>query len=244
MRVATRRLRAVLRAARPMLATEWVEPLREELAWLGDLLGSVRDLDVLLARLRDDAAALEPPERRAATRLLRRLAAERAQARAALLDGLRSQRYLDLLGRLEEAGRAPRVVAAVSLNAIAGSEFRKLRRAMRALGEAPTDAELHAVRIRGRRARYATELAEAAVGEAASRFIRRAQVFQDVLGEHQDASVAERRIRQLVASARARWAAFAAGRLVERQRARREAARAALPDTWAKLEKRGRAAWP
>jgi CHAD domain-containing protein len=135
-------------------------------------------------------------------------------------------------------------VAAASLNAIAGSEFRRLRRAMRALGETPTDEELHAIRIRGRRARYAAELAEAAVGEPASRFIRRAQVFQDVLGEHQDASVAERRIRQLNASARGRWAAFAAGRQVERQRARRQTARAALPEAWAKLEKRGRAAWP
>lgn len=244
MRVATRRLRALLRAARPMLAAEWVEPLRGELAWLGGLLGSVRDPDVLLARLREDAVALEPPERRAVARLLGRLDAERAQARAALLDGLRSARYLGLLERLEDAGRAPRAVAAVSLNAIAGSEFRRLRRAVRALGEAPTDEELHALRIRGKRARYAAELAEVAVGEPASRFIRRAQVFQDVLGEHQDASVAEQRIRQLNASARGRWAAFAAGRLVERQRARRQAARAALPEVWAKLEKRGRAAWP
>ena len=35
MRVATRRLRAFLRAARPLLDLEWAESLREELAWLG-----------------------------------------------------------------------------------------------------------------------------------------------------------------------------------------------------------------
>ncbi len=38
MRVAVRRLRAVLRAARPMLDPEWVEGLRAELDWLGDHL--------------------------------------------------------------------------------------------------------------------------------------------------------------------------------------------------------------
>lgn len=245
MRVATRRLRALLRAARPMLAPEWVEPLRAELAWLADLLGTVRDLDVLLGHVRDQAAFLEPAERRAFARLLRWLDAERVQARAAMLDALRSERYLGLLDRVEEAGRAPRVVAtAVSLGALAGSELRKLRKAMQALGEEPSDAELHAIRIRGKRARYAAELAEAAVGKPATRFIRTARLFQDVLGEHQDAVVAEQRLRRLVAETGSRWAAFAAGRLVERQRARRQAARAALPDILKKLEKRGHSAWP
>jgi len=245
MRVATRRLRALLRAARPMLATEWVEPLRAELAWLGDLLGPVRDLDVLLGHLRDQAALLAPAERRAFARLLRRLDAERAQARAAMLDALRSERYLRLLERLEDGGRAPQVVAPeTSLASIAGVEFRKLRKAMTALGEEPTDAELHAIRIRGKRARYAAELAEAAVGKPAARFIRKARLFQDVLGEHQDAVVAEERLRRLIAEGGGRQAAFAAGRLVERQHARREAARAALPGIWKKVEKRGLAAWP
>ncbi len=245
MRVATRRLRALLRAARPMLAPEWVEPLRAELAWLADLLGTVRDLDVLLGHVRDQAALLKPAERRAFARLLRRLDAEWVQARAAMLEALRSERYLRLLDRVEDAGRAPRVVAtAVSLGAIAGSEFDKLRKAMRALGDEPSDAELHAIRIRGKRARYAAELAEAAIGKPATRFIRTARLFQDVLGEHQDAVVAEQRLRRLVAETGSRWAAFAAGRLVERQRARRQAARAALPDIRKKLEKRGHSAWP
>ena len=47
MRVATRRMRAILRAARPLLDPEWVRSLRAELGWLGGALGPVRDLDVL-----------------------------------------------------------------------------------------------------------------------------------------------------------------------------------------------------
>ena len=48
MRVATRRLRAFLRAGRDLLDPVWAEPLREELRWLGGVLGRVRDLDVLV----------------------------------------------------------------------------------------------------------------------------------------------------------------------------------------------------
>ena len=59
-RVATRRLRAVLRAVRPLLDPDWTESLRAELAWVGDALGPVRDLDVLLERLRMEVACLEP----------------------------------------------------------------------------------------------------------------------------------------------------------------------------------------
>jgi inorganic triphosphatase YgiF len=58
LRVATRRLRAFLRTARPLLEPEWAEPLREELGWLGGHLGPARDLDVMLIRFRDEVAAL------------------------------------------------------------------------------------------------------------------------------------------------------------------------------------------
>jgi len=244
MRVANRRLRALLRAARPMLDPEWVAALRTELGWLGSVLGPVRDLDVLVAHLRSEAASLDAPERRAFERLLGRLAAERAEARATMLEALRSERYLRLLDGLEDAVREPRVVTPdISLHDLAAGEFKKLRRAVRALGDEPSDEELHAVRIRGKRARYAAELAEATAGKPASRFIRRAKAFQDLLGEHQDAVVAEERIRQLVSRVRGLRTAFAAGRLVERQRARWQAARAAFAETWERLEQRGRRAW-
>jgi len=49
-RVATRRLRSDLRTFRPILDAPWSEALRAELRWLGELLGRVRDADVLLAR--------------------------------------------------------------------------------------------------------------------------------------------------------------------------------------------------
>ena len=65
---------------------------------------------------------------------------------------------------------------------------------------------------------------------------------QDVLGEHQDAVVAEGRIRALAARTEDPAARFAAGRLVERQRARRAAARADVSDAWERVERLGRRA--
>jgi CHAD domain-containing protein len=62
---------------------------------------------------------------------------------------------------------------------------------------------------------------------------------QDVIGEHQDAVVAEERLRAL---ARARTA-VAAGRLIERERARRSARREAYPEAVAVALRAGRKAF-
>ncbi|CAA9418039.1 MAG: Adenylate cyclase, partial [uncultured Pseudonocardia sp.] len=62
MRVSVRRMRAALKAARPLLDAAWADGLRAELGWLGRALGPVRDLDVLLLRLRAEVAALPADE--------------------------------------------------------------------------------------------------------------------------------------------------------------------------------------
>src|SRR5262249_31493176 len=53
LRVAIRRLRAVLRATRDAFDDEWVTSLRAELKWLGGELADARDPDVLLLALAD-----------------------------------------------------------------------------------------------------------------------------------------------------------------------------------------------
>jgi len=112
-----------------------------------------------------------------------------------------------------------------------------LRKRARRLNWASTDAELHRTRILCKRARYATEFAEPDLGKRARRVAARAAILQDVLGEHQDAIVAEARLRELLAKVTGTGAAFAAGRLVERERVRRSRARAGLPKAWRKLER-------
>jgi CHAD domain-containing protein len=241
MRVAVRRARAVLRAARPLLEPQWTETLRAELRWLGQELGPVRDLDVLLEHLRAEALSLGGSEVSGAQAVLRALERRREDARENLLQALESPRYFALLDALEDAVREPRTRKAnVSLDVIAAKEFSRLRRAMRALPRQPTDAEIHRARIRAKRARYAAELVP---GKRATRFVRAAKAFQDVAGTNQDTVVAEDRIRSALRGERGKGAALAAGRLIEREHARRRDAKAALPKAWRKLERRGRKAW-
>jgi CHAD domain-containing protein len=242
-RVASRRLRALLRAGGPLLVEAWSEPLRAELAWLGGALGQVRDLDVLLEHLRAEADRLGP-DSSAAAPLTGVLQEERDRAFEGLLAVLVDRRYFELLSTLESAARTPALSTEQEpVAAIAAGEFTRLRRAMKKVTPNSSDEELHRARIKGKRARYAAELAERAVGKRASRFIARAKRFQDVLGEHQDAVVAEERLRALATADFPADTALAAGRLVERQLERQAEARAALPKAWRKLEQAGQKAF-
>ena len=112
-------------------------------------------------------------------------------------------RYFRLLDALAAAGHAPAGPGTSLAREIAADAFERARKAMKALPHDPTDDELHGVRIETKRARYAAELAEPVLGKAGARFLRRAKVVQDVIGEHQDACVAEARIRELAVSAAA-----------------------------------------
>ena len=244
MRVAVRRSRAVLRTAKPILDPPWVDELRAELEWLGDSLATVRDLDVFTAYLAGELESLAADEARDGKRLIELLRDDHVRARAALLAVLDSHRYLQLLARLDAAAEAPRVRdASVTVEQLARDEFRRLRKRHRRLGDDPGAAALHKFRIRGKRARYAAELAERAKGASATRFIERAKELQDALGEHQDAIVAEQKLRELARRADCPGAALAAGRILERQQARRLHARNEFPKTWKRLRRAGERAW-
>jgi CHAD domain-containing protein len=113
---------------------------------------------------------------------------------------------------------------------------------MRTLPSEPTDEELHRVRKLGKQARYAAELTAPLAPRKTATFVKRAKAFQDVTGEHQDAAVAEEKLRELVGDESAA-ASFAAGQLAERERTRRVSAREQLPKAWKDLEHAGRQAW-
>jgi CHAD domain-containing protein len=242
MRVAVRRLRAILRAGGALFDPRWVAGLRRELDWLGATLGAARDVDILRANLESELAALGTSDRKAGRALLRRLETDRARARTALHAALDGPRYARLLARLQASFGAPRVGARdVSLLGVAATEFRKLRRAVKRLSRHPSPDDLHEVRIRTKRARYAAELIQAAAGVRGEKFINQARKVQDILGEHQDAVVIEDYLHDVVGS---REAAHALQQhLLDRQRKRRKKARAAFFEAWPKLERRGRKAW-
>ena len=77
MRVAIRRMRAALKAARSLLDRTWADELRAELGWLGRALGPVRDADVLIERIRNQAASFDNASRAVVGTLIEVLVADR-----------------------------------------------------------------------------------------------------------------------------------------------------------------------
>ncbi len=104
MRVAVRRSRALLRAGEPLYAND-VSGLAEELRWVGEKLGAVRDLDVLLERLRAEAEDLDAADRTAVSHAAadaRAPAHERAHGAA---EGARQRPVLRAARSLRRGGR-------------------------------------------------------------------------------------------------------------------------------------------
>ncbi|GGL86388.1 CHAD domain-containing protein [Nakamurella endophytica] len=247
MRVATRRIRAYLRAARPALDADAAAGLRGDLADLAGALGEVRDLDVMIDRLHREAAALGEPDTAALERVIGRLDRDRTRARRALVAALDDPGHGSLLAELDAATERPPVANPwVDLRALAADEYRVLAKGRRRLekqfGAHPPDDDLHALRILGKRARYAAELL--GKDRDAAGFLSALAAFQEVLGDHQDASVLEDTLRALVARSGDADAALAAGRVIQGCRERKAAARARYDDAWAAVEAAAGRAFP
>ena len=236
-RVAARRLRSDLRTLRHHLDPDAVARLRGELKWLGQELGGVRDADVLLERLRSQAAALPNVDARAAAGLLRRLSATREERRVLMLEAMDGDRYLAVIDAVVAAAVATPLApsatkkAAKQLPRTVGRTWKRLRRAVEGLGDDPDPAALHAVRIEAKRARYAAEAAAPVLGKKAVKFAAAVARLQGVLGDLQDAVVAEAWLRE-AAAAGPPEEAVVAGELVALQLAAIEEGRKAWRKRW------------
>ena len=256
LRTTTRRLRSELRSLENLVDGRWPEVLEAELKWLAGQLGEVRDLDILLARLKKGAleqdrdvsgeAALAP--------LFEALEARREQAARSLNDALRSDRYRGLLASLERAAERPALSEAASvpcrsaLPTVAAAAWRRLKKQGRGLRSSDADAEFHELRKRAKRVRYTAELIAPIMGRRAARaaggFIRLLTEIQDTLGEHQDAVVAAGEIEQVLAD-HAHDPAFvqAANSLLASQHDKAHAARESFFKVWDKLDRKKTRRW-
>ncbi|MGH3630475.1 MAG: CHAD domain-containing protein [Sciscionella sp.] len=253
-RVAVRRLRATLRAAEVFGTDTALQGLRAELGWFGGTLGAVRDTDVLIEHFRVAIAELPPGKRGQAGRLITRLHRRRALARRRLLAALNSPRYHTLLDTLADAitsqdiqSQSPAKPPGVGWLCRPLRSARKAARGLSAVPECePTDQQLHELRIKVKRLRYAAEMIRptlrgTAGAKAARKLIAAATRLQDILGGHQDACVARQEIDALCDTATLdAQTAFALGMLAEREDRRRTAAREAWPAAWHRLDKRAR----
>ncbi|MFF0816956.1 CHAD domain-containing protein [Rhodococcus sp. NPDC003318] len=208
MRVSARRLRSVLGTYRSLFPRDEAQPVRDELKWLGSVLGAARDEEVLAARFEELLDAQAPDLVRGTVRY-RLVTAHREGYREAHADAvavLAGERYRELLTLLDILyGEAESVGAGA-----VGKELRKSRRkvlkagASAGLGGAdpgPADA-LHATRKRAKALRYAAE-AVTDSRKSAKKVARGAEDLQTVLGDFQDAVVARARILDTADRARA-----------------------------------------
>lgn len=241
MRVATRRMRAIIRAVSSFLAPEWTEQVRQELGWIGSLLGEVRDWDVIFEFFRQNFHDFSSPEQRSYQTILKNFEDQSSVARAKLLEGLRSDRYLNLLNHFEDSlNHLPFQPTPLTLTEIARTAFHKVQDFANTSDSLFRKFELHHTRRLLKRARYAVELAEPFLGKRAKRFIQQAKVAQDLLGRHQDAVVAEQRLLAFKQHSRGTGIAYVTGLMVERLRNLQSQVHQQIPKQWEKLEKQGK----
>ena len=241
MRVATRRMRAIIRAVSSFLAPEWTKPVRQELGWVGSLLGEVRDWDVLLESFRQNFHDFSSPEQRSLQTILKNFEDQRSVARAKLLEGLRSDRYLNLLNHFEDSlNHLPFQPSPLTITELAKKAFHKVQDFVNTSDSLFRKSELHRTRRLLKRARYALELAEPLLGKRAKGFLRKAKQTQDLLGQHQDAVIAEQRLLALKQHSRGTGIAYVTGRMVERLRNQQSQVYQQIPKQWQKLEKQGK----
>ena len=233
-RFAARRAGALLRASRPYLDPGWQRPLGDALRRLGEATEPARDLDVALGLLRRELEGLDETDQRAKAMILDRLEEERERRRRRLLEVFDSAEYRFVLARLRVPPRLVARVEEAPLGSIAGREFRRLARLAARLGKEPDEAAIQRLGGALERVRHAAELA-APVEAVRRRVLADAHVLQGLIREHRESLVAEQRLRGAVVEDVRTAAAFAAGRLAERQRRRRELVQERLPSAWQRL---------
>jgi CHAD domain-containing protein len=235
MRVALRRLRSAIGLFAPMLDDSALQPLLDDLRWLGAPLGRKRDLDVFLTETLVPLRSLADPPKRLA-HLATILEDRRVSAQDALDSALNAPRLAAMRLGLNrflaavEAGEAA-VLADAALAAAPAADFavdvlRKRRRKVKQLGSRHAELdvpELHDLRIRAKKLRYAAEFLRPLFVQRKSqrkgprRFIDALAHLQDCLGMLNDADVGGRLVRDLLPApaqdpAAAAIAAWFAGR--------------------------------
>jgi CHAD domain-containing protein len=188
MRVATRRLRSLLRTYEHLYAE--VPLSRKRLKWLADALGEVRDLEVLRMRF---AARLngEEPE------WFLHLVEQERLAYGRLEKAFARQRFAKLMSAAETMAATPHFSSAAVKPAsevlaadVAAARTELVAALDATLDPKDPDAARHEARKAAKRTRYTAEAAAKALGAPAEAVAVGAEKLQELLGKYQDDVVA------------------------------------------------------
>jgi CHAD domain-containing protein len=244
LRVATRRIRAVIELFAAVLHGTRMRLWRRDLAWIAAQAGVVRECDVMPVVIRDRAAKIGPEFGAALGPIYDSLTARRSAELAKLRQALNSQRFVVLVDRLGKPLFRKVAPDAQLGPAVAGLLRPVVRTAIRAganLGDDPADDQLHRLRVRIKRLRYSLEMLAALGGKRLRKTLARLKDLQELLGECNDVAVTIAYLRSYAESSGAPPAAvLAAGALIQSLAGRRrKLARRALK-ALQRLERGGR----
>jgi len=244
LRIAIRRTRTILAEAKAVLPAAVLEPARDGFAWLAELTGPPRDLDVYLlewSRYTDPLGADVAPSIEPVRALLERRRADghheleralRSEHAAELMNGWRAWLSQPLGGDLPP--RAGRPVGRLVAKRIARAHRILIERG-RLIGPDSPAEQVHDLRKDAKKLRYLLECFGSLLPKRARKaYVRRLKALQDNLGEHQDAEVHVSLLRGIARELHETGASpdtmVAIGQLTERLDQQRLAARAEFAD--------------
>ena len=207
-RVALRKTRALIKLFRHTLPD--VRRFADDFKWLAGATGPARDLDVLIGHVQAQVAAA--PERlESAAPIAAKLKLQRSAAQTQLQQVVESprasilmNRWRDWLATLPDSTEQPPLADVAAWTAIEVLILENSRRLLQAgveIDASSPAAELHELRIRGKRLRYLLESFDLdAHQRRIGRLHRKLKDFQTLLGAHQDSIVAAEHWRQLAAA--------------------------------------------
>jgi triphosphatase len=212
-RVALRRLRSLFKIYEAVLRSKRIEPLDAEVRWLGNVLGSARDLDVLQTDLLEPAvSALGESEGEQLAPLISGLEHNRTSAYSAVNEALSSSRYRHFLvdlcafgyGSYSDLAKSKLGPAALDqpLTQFAAAALAKAHRRLLKRGrnfETLSQEERHDVRIALKKLRYALDFFGGVFdSERRAKFFKELARLQEDLGSMNDVAVAEAKLARLV----------------------------------------------
>ena len=244
MRVAARRLRAIVELFAGTIHGSRVRAYRRDLPWLGHAAGAVRERDVIASLIRECGARFDPALAAALTPLGEALAAERNAAHARFVAELRARRYARMCERLAHPllRRAlPAINAGGNAPALIAPLARSVRRAGKRIGRDAPPELFHRLRVRLKRLRYALEMLAEMGGKRARCALIRLEQMQDLLGLQQDvvATIAWLRAYAAEASGVAPATLMAVGAMLQALVTRRAKLAARACRRWRKIVRSG-----
>jgi len=206
-RVAIRRTRSILTQLKGVFADTSAEHFKQEFAWLGEITGPLRDLDVHLLQFDSYADNLPAAHRAALLPLKEYLFQVREQRHQGLLQDLASKRYTTIqaewpafLDKETISGELPENAAAPIQELAKRNIWRSYRKVMKqagALSMSSPAAAFHELRKSCKKLRYLMEIFQSLyTGNEIKQLIKHLKILQDNLGEYQDLDVQSLAIKQ------------------------------------------------